>query len=179
MVMSKKHKEVKMSKPVTINVSADALWEIIGPGFADAGKWSTAVDHSAGHGNGKFEGATCDTRSCDLSAKGFDSINERITEYDISNRTLAFDVIEGMPGFVTYMNNRTVVTELGEGKSKAELQITMHMKPFMGLLLGGMLKKNLNNLLDSALDDLKVFAETGKPSARKQSRMKKLASKTA
>ena len=46
--MSNKYKEVKMSKPVAINVSADALWEIIGPGFADAGKWSTAVDHSAG-----------------------------------------------------------------------------------------------------------------------------------
>lgn len=177
--MSNKYKEVKMSKPVTIAVSADVLWKIIGSGFADAGKWSTAVDHSAGHGEGKFDGATCDTRSCDLSAKGFESVNERITEYDVSNRTLAFDVIEGMPGFVTYMNNRTVITDLGESKSKAELQITMHMKPFMGWLLGGMLKKNLNNLLDSALDDLKVFAETGKPSARKQSRMKKLAARAA
>ena len=177
--MSNKYKEVKMSKPVAINVSADALWEIIGPGFADAGKWSTAVDHSAGHGEGKFDGAICDTRSCDLSAKGFESVNEQITEYDLSNRTMAFDVIEGMPGFVTYMNNRTVITDHGEGQSKAELRITMHMKPFTGWLLGGMLKKNLNNLLDSALDDLKVFAETGKPSARKQSRMKKLAAKAA
>jgi len=174
-----KYKEVKMSKPVTINVSADALWEIIGPGFADAGKWSTAVDHSAGHGDGKFDGASCDTRSCDLSAKGFDSVNEKITEYDASNKTMAFDVIDGTPGFVTYLNNRTVVTDLGNGKSKAELQITMRMKPFMGWLLGGMLKKNLNNLLDSALEDLKVFAETGMPSARKQARMKKLSAKAA
>ena len=177
--MSNKRKEVKMSKPVTINVSADALWEIIGPGFADAGKWSTAVDHSAGHGDGKFDGASCDTRSCDLSAKGFDSVNEKITEYDASNKTLAFDVVEGTPGFVTYFNNRTVVTDLGNGKSKAELQITMHMKPFMGWLMGGMLKKNLNNLLDSALDDLKVYAETGAPSDRKKARMTKLAKKAA
>lgn len=174
-----KNKEVKMSKPVTINVSADALWDIIGPGFADAGKWSTAVDHSAGHGDGKFDGASCDTRSCDLSAKGFDKVNEKITEYDVRNKTMAFDVIEGTPGFVTYLNNRTVVTDLGNGKSKAELQITMHMKPFMGWLLGGMLKKNINNLLDSALDDLKVFEETGVPSARKQARMKKLSAKAA
>ena len=164
---------------MNINVSADALWEIIGPGFADAGKWSTAVDHSAGHGAGKFEGASCDTRSCDLSAKGFSSVNEKITEYDASNRTMAFDVVEGMPGFVTLMNNRTVVTNLGDGKSKAELQITMRMKPLMGTLMGGMLKKNLNTLLDSALDDLKVFAETGTPSARKQARMAKLAAKAA
>jgi len=172
--MSEKRKEVKMSKSVEVNVSANDLWQIVGPGFAEASKWSTAVDHSAGHGEGQFDGATCDTRSCDLSAKGFSSVNERITEYDAANRTVAFDVFEGMPGFVTYTNNRTVITDLGQDQSQAELQITMHMKPFMGWLLGGMLKKNLNNLLDSALDDLKVFAETGKPSGRKQARMKKL-----
>ena len=175
--MSVKRKEVKMSKSIVVNVSADNLWQIIGPGFAEAGKWSSAVDHSMGHGEGKFDGATCDTRSCDLSAKGFSSVKEQITEYDDSTRTMAFDVFEGMPGFVTYTNNRTIVSDLGEGQSKAELQITIHMKPFMGWLLGGMLKKNLNNLIDSALDDLKVFAETGKPSNRKQDRMKKLSTK--
>ncbi len=177
--MSEKRKEVKMSKSVVVNVSAKDLWQIVGPGFAEAGKWSTAVDHSVGHGEGKFEGATCDTISCDLSAKGFSSVNERITEYDDSNHTLAFDVFEGMPGFVTYTNNRTVITDLSQDKSQAELQITMHMKPLLGWLLGGMLKKNLSNLIDSALDDLKVFAETGKPSDRKQARIRKLSSKTA
>lgn len=177
--MSKKIKEVKISKPVTVNVSSDVLWEIIGPGFDEAGKWSTAVDHSAGHGEAKFDGAVCDTRSCDLSAKGFNSVNEKITVYDPSNKTMAFDVIEGMPGFVTYLNNHTVITDLGNGRSKAELQITMHMKPFMGTLMGGMLKKNLNNLIDSALDDLKIYAETGEPSDRKKARMVKLAKKKA
>ena len=175
--MSVKRKEVKMSKSIVVNVSADNLWQIIGPGFAEAAKWSSAVDHSMGHGEGKFDGATSDTRSCDLSAKGFSSVKERITEYDVSTRTMAFDVFEGMPGFVTYTNNRTIVSDLDAGQSKAELQITMHMKPFMGWLLGGMLKKNLSNLIDSALDDLKVFAETGKPSSRKQDRMKKLSTK--
>ena len=177
--MSEKYKEVKLSKSVTVNVSANDLWEIVGPGFAEAGKWSTAVDHSEGTGEGKFEGATCDTRSCDLSAKGFTSVNERITQYDAGNKTLGFDVFEGLPGFVTKLNNRTVITTLGEGKSKAELQITVHMKPFMGALLGGMFKKNLDGLIDTALEDLKVYAETGKPSANKQARMKKLAAKAA
>ena len=177
--MPENRKEVKMSKSVVVNVSANDLWQIVGPGFADAGQWSTAVDHSVGHGEGKFDGATCDTRSCDLSAKGFSSVKERITEYDTNNRTLAFDVFEGMPGFVTYTNNHTVITDLSQDRSQAELQITMHMKPFLGWLLGGMLKKNLSNLIDSALDDLKVFAETGKPSDQKQARMKKLSAKAA
>ena len=177
--MSGKHKEVKMLKSVTVSVSADDLWRIVGPGFAEAGKWSTAVDHSVGHGEGKFDGATCDTRSCDLSARGFSSVNERITEYDQENKTLAFDIFEGMPGFVTYTNNRTVITDLGQGRCKAELQIAMHMKLQMGTLLGGILKKNLSHLIDSALDDLKVFAETGEPSDRKKRRTAKLAVKAA
>jgi hypothetical protein len=177
--MSTKEKEIKLSKSLTVNVSADDLWQIVGPQFADAGKWSTAVDHSAGHGEGNFDGASCDSRSCDLSAKGFKSVNEKITEYDEANRTMSFDVVQGMPGFVTYTNNRTIVSDLGQGRSKAELQITIRMKPLMGNLLGGMFKKNLSNVIDSALDDLKVYAETGKPSARKQARMAQLAAKAA
>ncbi|MDX2360866.1 MAG: SRPBCC family protein [Crocinitomicaceae bacterium] len=177
--MSEKRKEVKMSKSVTVNVSADELWQIIGPGFAKAGEWSSAIDHSTSSGEGQFEGAVCDTRSCDLSAKGFSSVDERITEYSDDNRTMAFDVYQGMPGFVTHMNSRHVITDLGQGRSKDEIQITMQMKPFMGALMGGMLKKNLNSLLDSALEDLKVFAETGKPSAEKAARMKKLSAKAA
>ena len=177
--MSEKRKEVKMSKSVTLNVSANDLWQIVGPGFAEAGKWSSAIDHSAGHGEGKFDGATCDSRSCDLSAKGFSSVNERITEYDDKNRTLAYDVFEGMPGFVTYTNNHWVITDLEEGQCKADLQITMHMKPFLGSLLGGMLKKNISNLLDISLDDLKVYAETGQQSDRKKARMQKLSAKAA
>lgn len=178
-IMSTRFKEVKMSKSVTVNVSADDLWEIIGPGFAQAGVWSTAIDHSVGHGEAKFEGAQCDTRVCDVSAKGFSRVNERITKYDSENRTLAFDVFDGMPSFVKLANNRTAITDLGNGKSKADLQITMQMKPFMGMLMGGVLKSNLSNLIDSALDDLKVYAETGEPSERKKARMAKLSRKAA
>ena len=177
--MSDKRKEVKMSKSIIVNVSSEELWQIIGPQFTEAGKWSTAVDHSAGHGEGQFEGATCETRSCDLSAKGFKSVNEKIVEYDEPNKTMSFDVFEGMPSFVLKANNRTVISGLSPNKSKAELTITMHLKPFMGAIMGGMFKKNLSNLIDSALDDLKVFAETGKPSERKLARMAKLAKKAA
>ena len=175
--MSNKRKEVKMSKSVIVNVSSDKLWEIIGPGFAKAGEWSSAIDHSSASGEGKFDGAVCDTRSCDLSAKGFSSVDERITDYSHENKTMAFDVYQGMPGFVTHMNSRHVITDAGNGKSKDEIQITMQMKPLMGALMGGMLKKNLGNLLDSALEDLRVFAETGKPSDLKKARMAKLAKK--
>jgi hypothetical protein len=50
-----KYKVITMTKKSQImNVSADALWEIVGPGFENAGVWSTAVDHSVGSGNAQF-----------------------------------------------------------------------------------------------------------------------------
>lgn len=65
------------------------------------------------------------------------------------------------------------------GRAKPELTITMHLKPLMGAIMGGMFKKNLSNLIDSALEDLQVYAETGKPSQRKLDRIAKLAMKAA
>ena len=50
--MSEKYKVVELTKSLNVNVSAEKLWDIFGPGFADAGKWSTAIDHSAGSGEG-------------------------------------------------------------------------------------------------------------------------------
>jgi len=36
--MPEKRKEVKMSKSVVVNVSANDLWQVVGPGFAETGK---------------------------------------------------------------------------------------------------------------------------------------------
>lgn len=167
-----KMKELKQTKKSeVINASAEDLWKIIGPGFANAYEWSTAIDHSAGSGAAEFEGATCSERSCELNAKGFSKIGEKLTEYDAQQKVLAYDAHIGLPGFVTYANNQWRVVELESGKSSLEMTITMRLKPFMGALMGGMFKKNLNNTIDSVLRDLKVYTETGEDSQQKKDRM--------
>lgn len=170
-----KYKEFKMTKrSEVIGVSADKLWEIVGPGFEHAGDWSTAVDHSSGSGEAQFEGATCNERSCDLNARGFSKISEVLTLYNEDSQELAYDVVEGNPGFVLKAGNHWKIIEVGPNESALEMTVTMHLKKFMGTLMGGMLKKNINQLMPSIFHDLKVYAETGQISEEKQQRIAKL-----
>lgn len=172
-----KYKVLMMTKQSEIiNVSADDLWEIVGLGFENAGVWSTAVDHSVGSGKAEFEGATCSERACDLNASGFSKIKEILTMYNEKAQELKYEVTEGNPGFVVLASNHWKVIKVGENQSRLEMTITMHLKKFMGTLMGGMLKRNINKLIPTIFDDLKIYAETGQISEQKKKRMAKLAS---
>ncbi len=160
-----------------INVSAEKLWEIIGPGFGDAYVWATTVDHSTTSGKAEFEGATCSARSCDLSASGFDKIEEKITKYNVQDRSFAYDVTEGLPGFVASASNDWTVISVGHNQSKLIMKADFRVQGFMGSIMKGMMEKKMDKLLAVVLNDLKVYAETGMPSESKQARIKELAKK--
>lgn len=173
-----KVKEIKKTKvSMVFNASADSVWEIIGPGFSEVSKWSRAVDHAATSGTPDFEGASCSIRSCDLNASGFSKISETIIEFDAEKRSVGYTVDTGLPGFVTYMANNWRIIKVGPNQSKAEMTITMRLKPFMGFLMGGLFKKNVNKVLDEVIEDLKIYAETGQISEAKRKRIAKLAKK--
>jgi len=176
--MSKKEEKLKTvsitKKGEVINVSAADLWKIVGDDFANAGKWATSIDHSEGSGTPEFEGATCSNRGCELNAKGFSSIKEKLTQYDAENHQLAYEVYEGFPGFVTLGRNHWTIESITPTSSRVTMQMTMKMKPFMGALMGGMMKKNINTLLPIVLNDLKVYAETGEVSESKKARIASL-----
>ena len=95
--MSEKGFDVQ--KEITINVSADKLWNIIGPGFIEVYKWSSNVDFAEGSGKSEFQGAVCSERACNVNVKGFSKISETLTKYDESKMNLAYVVNDGMPGF--------------------------------------------------------------------------------
>lgn len=174
----KKYKVLKISQQSEpIHVSADKLWEIVGTGFEDAGKWCTVVDHSVGLGKSEFDGATCKNRACDLNAKGFSKIDEVITLYEEDKKEIAYDVVEGTPGFVKKYNSHWKVIDLGNGKSAVQINNTIEAKKFMGSLMGGMMKKNVNKALPTIFRDLKVYAETGEISEEKKERLAKLEAK--
>ncbi|MBD78332.1 MAG: hypothetical protein CL840_05400 [Crocinitomicaceae bacterium] len=174
----KKFKEIKFSETSEIiNVSADVLWEIIGPGFADAAVWATNVDHAVSSGEPQFEGATCSERACDLNAKGFNKIREVISIYDPKKRILAFDITEGLPGFVVYSNSHWQITPIGPNQAKITVTVTIHAKKFMGTLMGGMLKSNIKRAIPVLINDLTIYAQTGKISKEKRERMEKIGKK--
>ena len=179
MAQQKDKKAIKLTQESeTINVSAEQLWAIVGPGFGDAYKWATTVDHSTTSGEPEFEGASCSARACELSANGFDKIEEKITKYNVNEMSFAYDVTVGMPSFVNSASNDWTVVRVGPNQSKLVMKADFQVKGLMGTLMKGMMEKKMNKLLGVVLNDLKVYAETGNPSKSKLARMKELAKKS-
>jgi hypothetical protein len=174
MAQEKQQRGFDVTKEITINVSADELWELVGPGFENAYLWASTVDHSTGNGAAEFEGATCNVRSCDLNAKGFDNIEERLTKYNEAEMNLAYVVTKGMPRFVTKASNDWQVVSINDNQSKLVMNGEFRVKGLMGFLMKGVMKKKMSKLLTVVLNDAKVYAETGSPSKIKKERMDKL-----
>ncbi len=175
--MAQKGFEVK--KEITINVSAAELWKMIGPGFVDVYKWSSNVDHAVGSGSPEFEGAVCSKRTCDVNVKGFSKINESLIKYDANKKLLAYQVDEGMPGFVTKAANEWQVLAVSETQSKLVMNAEFSSKGLMGSLMNGMMKKKMEKTLDTVLIDAKIYAETGQVSDAKRKRQEQLRKKAA
>lgn len=88
---------------------------------------------------------------------------------------LAYDVLEGMPKMMAKARNKWKVTSVGLNKTKVIMDAEFGVQGLMGKLMIGMMKKKMNELLSIALNDLKVYAETGMVSDIKRSRLEQLA----
>ncbi|MFK7971656.1 MAG: SRPBCC family protein [Bacteroidia bacterium] len=174
-IMAQKGFEVQ--KEITVDVSAEALWEMVGPGFIEVYKWSSNVDHATGKGNSPFEGAVCDERFCDVNVSGFSKISEKLTHYDKGNMSLTYAVIGGMPGFVQKAENNWTVVAIDDSHSKLVMKANFEVKGFMGFMMKGMMKGKMNKTLDTVLMDAKVYAETGQISENKAKRIAQLEKK--
>ena len=167
-------KGFNLEKEINIGVSAEKLWNMVGPGFVDVYKWSSNVDHAEGKGEGQFEGAVCDERFCNVNVKGFDRISEKLTNYDDQKMNLSYAVLEGMPGFITKAINDWTVVPIAPNESKLLMKARFESKGLMGALTRGMMKRKMSETLETVLYDAKVYAETGNTSLAKQERIAKL-----
>lgn len=173
----RKYKEIRITKTSEIiEVSADSLWNIVRK-FENVGTWFSSIDHATGTGEPEFEGATCSERTCHVAIKGYDKIHEKLTHFDGAKRELAYELTEGGPKFLLFAGNHWTVIEVSPGRSQLKMDATMHLKPLMGFLFGGKIKKTVEKNLPAALYELKVYAETGEVAESKKERMKKLQKK--
>lgn len=144
-----------------IRVPADALWSIVGPGFADVADWTSSVQRSVSIGSPQLQGAPCTERACHVNISGYDKISERLTHYDEANRQLAYEVTDGVPGFVRMARNQWTIRAAGDGCSVAEMTCTLRLTPVMGMLVGPLMKSKVKSNLVQVFRELKTFAETG------------------
>ena len=178
-IIAMAQKGFELEKEIVIDVSAAELWEMVGPGFEEVYKWSSNVDHSEGSGTSMFEGASCSERACNVNVKGFSKIKETLTKYDQDQMVLAYEVNDGMPGFVTKAANEWTVVALSDYQSKLVMKAEFESKGLMGTLMRGMMKNKMSKTLDTVLNDAKIYAETGQISGAKEKRVAQLERKAA
>lgn len=174
-IMAQKGFDVEQG--ITINVPAAQLWEMVGPGFVEVYKWASSVDHAEGSGAPQFDGAVCSERVCNVNLKGFSTINEKLTKYDAARMNLAYQVSDGMPGFVVLAANDWTVVPVSDTQSKLVMKAQFRTKGLMGTMMNGMMKKKMMASLEQVLNEAKLYAETGQLSAEKQKRNAQLEKK--
>ncbi|PCJ65300.1 MAG: hypothetical protein COA58_10605 [Bacteroidetes bacterium] len=180
-VMGQKQRKYKEIRLVTtsevINVSADSVWQIIGPGFQNVGGWLKGINHSEGLGSAKVKGATCNARTCEVDFPGFDEITEEILTYSDEKKEISYTATKGMPGFVVYNRNQWNIKVVGPNQCVATTDATMHLKRFMGSLFGRTMEKNFKKALKEIMTELKAYAETGEISETKKEQLAQLEKK--
>ena len=127
---------MKLKTTHEIDASADAVWELMGERFADIGEWSDTVVSSSLDGD-LGEGAV---RTCELkptpAASGH--IQERITKFDRAGRSVAFDIIDGLPGFMRLVNSAWTIEPMGANKARGvntlTIKVAWYMVPMLPLI---------------------------------------------
>ena len=158
---------MEITKSAIIDVSADRLWSIVADDFDKIGEWARGVDSSGPNTEAAApEGASVGGRVC--QAPGFGAIRETFTSFDPAERSYAFEATASkIPSFVRNLTNHTVVKSLGPEQSEVQLRITADTPGVRGALLKPIMTRKFGQAIDGILDDLKIFAESGKVSSEK------------
>ena len=164
---------MRIAKSIEIEAPAERVWRIIGEEFDRVGEWATPVPHSAAAARQPINAdAPVAGRTCETSVAGFPSLNETLTAYDDAQRTLAFEIVEGMPGFVSEARNEWRIDELGPNRTQVTLDGRIETRG-VGRIMAPIMRFQLNRAIDQTVEDLQVYAATGEVSARKRRSLEK------
>ena len=158
---------IEITKQGTINVSAERLWSILADDFDKVGEWARGVDSSGPNVDAEApEGATVGGRTCEVP--GFGDIVESFTSFDAEGRSYAFEATASkIPSFVRNLTNHTTVKSVGPETSELQLRLTADTDGVRGALVKPIMARKFGRALDDFLEDLAIFAESGKISGEK------------
>lgn len=155
---------MEIKRSFTVNKPVAEVWDILGNDYGGANKWATGLYHTEGYGKPTHAGAPCSNRTCE-TAQG--TITEAVRTFDAQNYHLAYEVIEGFPGFVESGVNNWRLTPQGE-KTKVDIHFIAITRGLLGSLMAPMMKWQLGKTFDRVLGDFKYYVEHGKPSPAKE-----------
>lgn len=157
---------MNIQKTVTVNASAERVWDILGPNYERAGDWASSVFVSrARPGTPAVAGAPVAGRTCETTLGPF---TESVVDYDETRRRIAYSASGAkMPGFVRSLVNAWTVTPAGPDRATVTMELNADIAQPFRLAMGWVMRRQFDRVLGESIDDLKVYAETGRPSERK------------
>lgn len=165
---------MRINLEYTINAPLEAVWHVIGDGFADIGAWATPIPASRANATPvTLLGAPVAGRACDLSTPGFSTIHETLVEYDPLAHRFTFTVDRGLPQFVTTARNSWALTPLDATTTHFTMRAEATTHGVLGYLATPFLWLNLRRTLRISGEDLVHFVESGTVSPRKARQLAK------
>jgi carbon monoxide dehydrogenase subunit G len=180
----------ELSIEFVVAAPADAVWDVLGPRFERIGEWATAIPASTALSpaaeTGTAEAATglpagqiiggapVAGRVCTTGVRLVPRVTETLVAYDEANRTLTYEG-SGMPAFVTAARNTWTVTALDEGNCRVTIRAQLVTRGLLGHLGRWAILTQTRRTSRYLADDLRHYAETGRPSARKQRQLRRAA----
>jgi carbon monoxide dehydrogenase subunit G len=180
----------ELSTHLIVHAPADAVWEVIGPRFAQIGDWATAIPASSAiptptPGSAGAApapglpavvsagvGAPVAGRVCTTGLRLIPEVTETLVAYDEANRTLTYEA-SGMPAFVTTARNTWTVTPLDQHRTRVSLHAQFHTRGLLGRLARWVILAQVERTSRHLADDLRHYVETGIPSPRKQRQLRR------
>lgn len=169
----------KISKELVLAAPAEAVWQVLGPGFARIGDWATAIPASAPTpaapipaAGTRLIDAPVTGRVCSTGLRIVPEVTETLVAYDDANRTLTYEAA-GMPSFVTTARTTWTVTPLGTHRSTITLNAQFDTRGWIGALARRWLLLQVGRTSRHLADDLRHYVEHGTPSPRKQRQLRR------
>ena len=151
---------------VTIDAPVDKVWDIVGNRYGEVGNWARTVDRSTAKMGQTPGGAACTGRTCATTLGDF---SEDIVRFDPAKHELAYTATgDKMPGFVRSLQGDWQLEPIGPNRTKVRMELTADIAPPFNILMGWMMKMQFNKAISATLEDLKIYAETGRVSDGKR-----------
>ena len=151
---------MRIERDLRIEAAPGEVWRILADEYAEVGRWARAVRSSAPNPHAApLPGAAVGGRVCTAS---IGAVTETITVHDAAARILAYEAqAKAMPFFVRRLTGHWTVRPAGSG-SEVGLRFEADLMAPFGTLMGWAIRRQFKGAIDETLDDLKLYAETGR-----------------
>lgn len=161
---SSKVDRIVVENSVIINLPINKVWSITANDFAGIDKWNTAINVSQGKGESINE-LDYNTRICMSFPDDPNAFVEKITEFDSKNKTFTYQPLSLPPGW-NKATSRWTHTKKGNATELKVYQTAVFNKGQTAEVIT-QVKGFMSNSMSDALEELKVYIETGKPTQKK------------